>query len=70
MFPVYLANMNRILPKGVILPVFLLSRVVFGPPIWYERNESKEQFLVRAREKVLSLKDVGARRGNESEKSL
>lgn len=67
--PVYLENMNRILPKGVILPAFLLSRVVFGAPLWYERNESKDEFLVRAREKVLQLKDVGARRPNESEKS-
>ena len=69
LIPVYLDNLNRILPKGVILPVFLLSRVVFGPPIWYERNESKEQFLARAREKVLQLKDADARRSNEPEKS-
>lgn len=58
LIPVYLDNMNRILPKGVILPVPLLSRVVFGAPIWYERNESKEEFLVRARNKVLETKDL------------
>ncbi len=31
--PVYLANLNRILPKGEVLPAPLLSRVTFGPAI-------------------------------------
>lgn len=57
LIPVYLDNMNRILPKGVFLPVPLLSRVLFGAPIWYERNESKDVFLTRARESVLNLKN-------------
>ncbi len=56
LIPVYLDNMNRILPKGVLLPAPLLSRAFFGAPIWYERNESKEVFLERARNSVLSLK--------------
>lgn len=56
LIPVYLDNMNRILPKGVLLPVPLLSRVLFGSPIWYEHNESKDAFLIRARECVLQLK--------------
>lgn len=57
LIPVYLDNMNRILPKGVFLPAPLLSRVLFGAPIWFERNESKEAFLKRARQSVLSLKN-------------
>lgn len=57
LIPVYLDNMNRILPKGVLWPAPLLSRVLFGAPIWYERNESKEAFLSRARNSVLKLKD-------------
>ena len=28
--PVYLSNLNRILPKGEFLPVPVISRVVFG----------------------------------------
>lgn len=55
--PVYLDNMNRILPRGMVLPVPMLSRVVFGPPIWIERGERKEAFLQRCREAVLKLKD-------------
>lgn len=57
LIPVYLDNMNRILPKGVILPAPLLSRVLFGAPIWYERNENKDAFLTRARNSVLNLKN-------------
>lgn len=53
--PVYLENLNRVLPKGEFLPVPLLSRVFFGQPITLGENEPKEQFLTRAREAVLAL---------------
>ena len=56
--PVYLDNMNRILPRGEVLPVPMLSRVVFGPPMWIETDERKDAFLERAREAVLRLKDM------------
>ncbi|HOM18984.1 MAG TPA: 1-acyl-sn-glycerol-3-phosphate acyltransferase, partial [Thermoguttaceae bacterium] len=56
--PVYIDNMNRILPRGEVLPVPLLSRVIFGPPIWLEKDEPKADFLRRAREAVLRLKDL------------
>ena len=56
--PVYLDNMNRILPRGNVLPVPMLSRIVFGPPIWIETGEPKDQFLTRAREAVLRLRDL------------
>jgi 1-acyl-sn-glycerol-3-phosphate acyltransferase len=55
--PVYLANMNRILPKGEVLPVPLLGRVIFGPPMRLEPNEEKAAFLARAREAMLALRD-------------
>jgi 1-acyl-sn-glycerol-3-phosphate acyltransferase len=56
--PVYLDNMNRILPRGAVFPVPLLSCVTFGPPIWLEAGEPKTQFLQRARESVLRLKET------------
>lgn len=56
LIPIYIDNMNRILPRGTYLPVPMLSRVVFGPPIWLEENESKASFLERARQAVLNLK--------------
>lgn len=56
--PVCINNMNRILPKGKLLPVPLLSSVTFGPPIWLERGESKVDFLARAREAVCRLREI------------
>jgi 1-acyl-sn-glycerol-3-phosphate acyltransferase len=54
--PVYLDNMNRILPKGESLPVPMLSRVVFGQPMRLQPQESKTQFLERARAAVCALR--------------
>lgn len=56
LIPVHINNMNRILPRGEILPVPLLSSVTFGPPMWLEAGEPKTDFLKRARAAVLSLK--------------
>ncbi len=57
LIPVYINNMNRILPRGEFLPVPLLSSVTFGPPIWLESGEPKQDFLTRARDAVLRLKE-------------
>ena len=57
LIPVHINNMNRILPRGEFLPVPLLSSVTFGPPMWLEANEPKLEFLARAREAVLRLKE-------------
>ena len=51
-------NMNRILPRGEVLPVPLLSCISFGPPMWLEAGEAKTAFLTRAREAVLRLKEL------------
>ncbi len=58
LIPVHIDNMNRILPRGEFLPVPLLSCVSFGPPMWLERNEPKVDFLRRAREALVRLKEV------------
>ncbi|MDO4558606.1 MAG: lysophospholipid acyltransferase family protein [Planctomycetia bacterium] len=57
MIPVWLDNMNRILPRGEVLPLPLLSTVNFGPPIWLERGESKTDFLTRARNAIVRLRE-------------
>jgi 1-acyl-sn-glycerol-3-phosphate acyltransferase len=57
LIPVYINNMNRILPRGEVLPVPLLSSLTFGPPMWLEAGEPKLDFLNRARDAVLRLKD-------------
>lgn len=56
--PVYLENLNRVLPKGEFLPVPLLSSVTFGPPMSLQPGESKAAFLDRARTAVLNLKGL------------
>ncbi|MBL9094821.1 MAG: 1-acyl-sn-glycerol-3-phosphate acyltransferase [Planctomycetaceae bacterium] len=56
--PVHIDNLNRVLPRGEFLPVPLLSCVTFGAPIWLEAGEPKANFLVRAREAVIRLKEV------------
>lgn len=58
LIPVYIDNMNRILPRGEVLPVPLLTRISFGPPIWLEAGEPKTNFLRRARESVRRLKEA------------
>ena len=60
--PVYLENLNRILPKGEFLPVPLISVLTFGAPMLVEESESKEAFLERARAAV-----CGLRRGEKAQ---
>lgn len=55
--PVYLDNMTRILPKGEVLPVPLLSRVTFGAPLRMEPDEEKRAFLERMRDALLALRE-------------
>lgn len=57
LIPVHINNMNRILPRGEVLPVPMLSSITFGPPMWLEAGEPKTEFLARARDAVVSLKD-------------
>ncbi|HEY9510013.1 MAG TPA: lysophospholipid acyltransferase family protein [Verrucomicrobiae bacterium] len=56
LIPAFIDNANRILPKGEVLPVPLLSSISFGSPIRVEQNETKVQFLERARNAVIQLK--------------
>jgi 1-acyl-sn-glycerol-3-phosphate acyltransferase len=56
--PVYLENLNRILPKGEFLPVPMLSRVVFGRPLATIPGEDKPAFLARAREGLIHLRSL------------
>ncbi len=53
--PVYLENLNRILPKGEFLPVPLLGSVTLGAPVRLEADETKLSFLERARQAVWQL---------------
>ena len=57
--PVYLENLNRILPKGELILVPLLATARFGEPISLDDSEDKAAFLERARAAVIALKRAG-----------
>ncbi len=54
--PVFIDNLNRVLPKGEILPVPILCSVRFGTPLALAECETKPQFLTRARDAMLALR--------------
>jgi len=52
LIPVYIRNMNRILPAGEFLFVPLMCSATFGKPLERIADESRESFLKRAEEAV------------------
>lgn len=54
--PAYLENLNRVLPKGEVLPLPLICKLVFGEPMQLHEGEGKKEFLERAREAVCALR--------------
>jgi 1-acyl-sn-glycerol-3-phosphate acyltransferase len=55
LIPVYLDNLYRSMPKGSYLPVPLTCSVRFGAPLSRVDGESKDAFLLRARQAVVDL---------------
>lgn len=53
--PCWIENMSRVLPKGALLPIPLLCRVVFGAPVALGEGEDRKDFLNRARQALLAL---------------
>ncbi|MGC5701716.1 1-acyl-sn-glycerol-3-phosphate acyltransferase [Pseudomonas sp. NFXW11] len=53
--PVWIANLNRVMPKGRFLPLPLLCTTSFGAPLTLEEDESKAHFLERSRAALLAL---------------
>ena len=53
--PVWLDNLARVMPKGMLVPLPLLCTATFGPSIQVREGESKEAFLDRAREALVEL---------------
>ena len=54
--PAYLENLNRILPKGEVVPVPLIASVTFGTPLTLAAGEGRDAFLARARRALLDLR--------------
>jgi len=57
--PVWIANLNKVMPKGEIIPVPLICTVTFGTPLHLAPDEPKDDFLVRASAALLSLQSQG-----------
>lgn len=53
--PCWIENMSRVLPKGALLPVPLLCRVIFGEPVALADGEDRRDFLHRARQALLDM---------------
>jgi len=56
--PAWIDNVQRVMPKGEVVPVPILCSVTFGAPIKVEDGEERRTFLDRARESVIALRDV------------
>ena len=56
--PAWIANIQRVMPKGEVVPVPILCSVTFGAPIRLEEGEERRAFLDRARDSVIALRDV------------
>lgn len=53
--PVFIENLNRVLPKGEVLPSPILCSVRFGTPMFLQEGEDKLTFINRARSAMLQL---------------
>ena len=56
--PAWIHNVQRVMPKGEVIPVPVLCSVTFGEPLALGPDEARADFLRRAREAVMALRDV------------
>ena len=59
--PIWIDNINRVLPKGKLIPVPIICEVNIGKEIQLFPGESKDDFLQRARDAMLALAPEGKR---------
>jgi 1-acyl-sn-glycerol-3-phosphate acyltransferase len=56
LIPAWIDNVQRVMPKGEVVPVPVLCTVTFGAPLPRLAGEDRRDFLARAREAVLALR--------------
>ena len=54
--PAWIDNVQRVMPKGEVVPVPILCTVTFGTPLLLQPSEDKRGFLDRARAAVLAVR--------------
>lgn len=57
--PVWIENLGRVMPKGALIPIPLLCTLCFGQALEIRPDESKPDFLERARASMLALAPPG-----------
>ena len=60
LIPAWIDNVQRVMPKGEVVPVPILCSVTFGAPITLSPGEDKRAFLDRARSAVIALRSAVA----------
>ena len=68
LIPAWIDNVQRVMPKGEVVPVPILCTVTFGAPMQLQPGEDKRAFLERARNAVVSLRP-GAERDLPAQRS-
>ena len=58
LIPCWIDNVQRVMPKGEVVPVPILCSVTFGAPLALAPGEDKRAFLTRARAAVAALREV------------
>lgn len=53
--PVWIENLNRVMPKGQVLPIPLLCTLTFGSPLKVAPGEDRDAFLDRLRDGLVAL---------------
>ncbi len=56
LIPAWIDNVQRVMPKGEVVPVPILCSVTFGAPLALAPGEDKRAFLERARAAVIALR--------------
>ncbi len=54
--PVWIDNVQRVMPKGEVVPVPILCTATFGTPMRLGEGEDKRAFLERARDAVVAIR--------------
>ncbi len=58
LIPAWIDNVQRVMPKGEVVPVPILCSVTFGAPLALQAGEDKRAFLERARVSVIALRAI------------
>ena len=60
LIPVWIDNVQRVMPKGEVVPVPILCTATVGAPLQLQAGEDKRGFLERARAAVIALRPAVA----------